>query len=103
MEEVEKFSLKKLAVSPLKPMWWVKSGSLGIPWIIVAFILFTFYIAYFKKKPDTNRVIAKEGSTVNIISDRKRLFIPFIEGYTEKDSSTDFFNFGMRAGLRFEF
>lgn len=103
MEKVdEKFSLKKFFSAPANPLYYAKVASLWGGPVLLLLIGYTCYRAYFKRI-DTNKVIAQEGSIVNIVGDRKKTFIPFVEGFVEKNANTDQeFNTGIRAGLRFE-
>lgn len=98
----EKFDIKKFLKAPLQPVYWAKTTSYGSGLLVVALIALTVYRAYIKKPPDTNKIVAKQGSVVNIIEKSKRMFIPFVEGYIDQPSN-EHFNTGIRAGLRFEF
>ena len=99
----EKFSVKRLLKSPLDPMYWVTVLSLVIPYIVIGLLALGVYNKFFKRN-DSQKVIAKEGSTVNLYQDRKRFMIPFIEGFSEiGDNGSSGFDFGARAGLRIEF
>lgn len=105
MEEVEKFSFKKLAMSPLDPMWWVKGISLMGPQVLIYIIIAVVaYNMFFKKdEAQVNKVRVESGGTANFITKTKRALIPFIEGFSELNSGSDGFEYGARAGIRWEF
>lgn len=72
--------------------------------LFIALLGYTMYRAYIKK-PDPNQLIrAENGSNVTVVQNNqtKRKFIPFVEVYGEQKSS-EHFQTGLRAGLRFEF
>ena len=106
MEEVkdkERFSIKKLALSPFNPLYWIKTSSLGAGLLIIALIGFTVYRAYISPR-GTQKIVAGKGSNVTVIQDnqRKRFLIPFVEVFVEQSRVNDL-NTGIRGGVKFEF
>ena len=101
----ESFDIKKLLKSPFTGMYWVKSVMLGLGILAILMIVFTVYKAFFKKPQLSQVITAETGSNVTVIqkADRKRFFIPFIEGSVAQSSGGDNLESAIRGGLRFEF
>lgn len=99
----EGFNIKKLLVSPLTQMYWVKVIMMTLGASTLLFIGYAVYKAYVKKPDSSQSIVAKKGSvvTVNQINDRKKTLIPFVEGYIDQPSDGNF-RTGIRAGIRFE-
>jgi len=97
----EKFSLTKFIMSFFEWLPWLKTlrHLFGIL-IILTFVGF-IYMKFFKGN-EQSTTFKGDVKEVNIISQPKKFFIPFVEGFAEQQSDQDF-STGIRGGLRFEF
>jgi len=104
MANGEGFSIKKLLLSPFTGLYWTKTLMFSGGALVILIIVLSIYKTYFKRPEPVQTIRAESGSTVTVIqkNERKRVFIPFIEAFIEQPSSDDF-QTGIRAGLRFEF
>lgn len=83
-------------------MPWIKTLRHLTGIIIIVVIAGAIYFKFFKS--GTQKTVFKgDVKNVNIIQNRKRIFIPFIEGYAGLETNQDKMNAGIRSGLRFEF
>ena len=101
---MEAFNLKKLLSSPFTGLYWTKTVMFLLGGTGILVIGFAVYKAYFKRPEPTQAIKAEAGSNVTVIqqNNRKRYFIPFMEGGIEQPTNDDWHTF-IRAGLRFEF
>jgi len=100
----EEIDLRKLVISPFTGLYWIKTLMYIFGFTVILFIGYAVYKAYIKKPEPSQAVHADAGSNVTLIQNnqRKRMFIPFIEGYVEQQKS-DTLQTGLRAGCRVEF
>lgn len=101
----EKFSFKKLAMSPLDPMWWIKGISLMGPQVFIYIIVFfVAYNMFFKKKDaQVNKVKVESGGTANFITKTTKSLSLFVEGFGELKSDSTSVTPGVRTGVRWTF
>lgn len=104
MSEKESFDIKKMVASPFTGLYWVKTVMFSLGAVVLFFISFAVYKAYIKKPEPSQAIHAESGSHVTVVqqNQKKRVFIPFIEGGVEQPSHDDFETY-LRGGLRFEF
>lgn len=98
----EPFSISKAIKSFFSGLDWFKALMIGLKILGIAFIGLTIYRAYFMETQSQTQIFRGNVKQVTIRQDRKKTFIPFIEGGVEKNNQTEFETY-MRAGLRFEF
>lgn len=98
----EPFSISKAIKSFFSGLDWFKALMIGLKILGIAFIGLTIYRAYFMETQSQTQIFRGNVKQVTIRQDRKKVFIPFIEGGVEKNNQTEFETY-MRAGLRFEF
>jgi hypothetical protein len=97
----EKFSLQKFVMSFFQWLPWLKTFRHLIGILIVILIVAFIYTKFFAKETQ-NTTFQGDVDEVNIISQPKKFFIPFVEGFVEQQSDRDM-STGIRGGLRFEF
>lgn len=99
----EPFSMKKLLSSPLSGMYWVKTVMFTLGAIVIFFVVYGVWKAYFKKPDSTQTIRAEKGSSVTVVqnNERKKTLIPFCEVGIEQPQSEKLATY-IRAGLRFE-
>lgn len=96
----EKFDIKKFF--DLSPTALGKVLSIGWKLLLVLFLVFTIWRAWFTK-PQTQQTKIKEvKGNVNIIQKQSRFLIPFVEVFVEQKRDSDM-NTGVRVGIRKEF
>jgi len=101
----DKFSLLKFLGSFFQWLPWIKTLRFGLGLVIVAFVGFTVYKAFFvRTQQQTQKIVVEKGATAIIQQKQelpRRRFIPFVEGFVEQRSQNTMQS-GIRAGLRFE-
>ena len=85
--------LKQVARDFVNPISWVR---------IIVVLLILFGAFKLMSKPTQNVTIG-QGGTAKFYNAGKRFLIPFVEVFTGKEKNYSELNYGMRAGIRFEF
>jgi hypothetical protein len=103
MAEGEKFNLIKAITSPFTGLYWVKTVMFSLGALVLLFVGFAVYKAYFKKPLPNQAITVQEGGTVTIRNEapKKHLIVfmePFYQVETDDDPSV-----GIRVGARWEF
>lgn len=105
MDESEKFDIKKMVSAPLTGIFWAKVVMFSLGAVLLFLLGYAVYKAYIKKPQAEvkNEIKVESGSSLHIDQriDRKKVLIPFVEGYVEQRTSENF-QTGLRAGVRFE-
>ena len=101
MSEGERVDIKKFILGFIKPVEWFKAASTGLKISIFLVAIFLVWNTFFNKKQVQTTIFKGKVGKVDIIQNRQKSLIPFVEGGVEKNNNTKFETF-IRAGLRFE-
>jgi len=99
----EKVNIKEFFKGYITPVSWWKSIGIVSKFLIIIFLIFVFYKAFFKETQQQTQIFKGKVGKVEIRQDMKKTLIPFAEVYTEQRSNDKNLNFGVRCGIRVEF
>ena len=100
--DTEKFDIKKFIGSFAQWLPWVKTFRYAIGIALIFGVILTVYFKFFAKSQTMKTVFTGQVGTVNVIQNKKKALIPFIEPYIDQSRDRKF-NTGIRAGIRWEF
>ena len=99
---MEKFSLSKFLSSFFQWLPWVKTFRYAIGIALIFGVILFVYLKFFAKSQTMKTIFTGHVETVNVIQNKKKALIPFIEPYIDQSSNRKL-GTGIRAGIRWEF